>query len=688
MPNRLADETSPYLLQHADNPVDWMPWGPDALDRARAEGRPVLLSVGYAACHWCHVMAHECFEDEAIAALMNELFVNVKVDREERPDVDAVYQSALALLGQPGGWPLTMFLTPDGEPFWGGTYFPPEARWGRPGFPDVLRGVAEAYRNEPEKVARNTRSLREALERTAENRKGEAIDLGVMDRIAERLLVEVDPVWGGFGRAPKFPQPAILHLLWRAHLRTGRPEFGEAVTRTLAAMCQGGIYDHLGGGFARYSTDAEWLVPHFEKMLYDNAQLVELLTLVWQRTRTPLFRERVEETVGWVLREMVAPDDDGDGDAPGDGERADAPRGFASTLDADSEGGEGRFYVWSTDEVARILGPEDAALFAEAYDVTPLGNWEGTNILNRRLRPERLGPEAEARLARARDRLLQARAARVRPGRDDKVLADWNGLMIAALAEAGMVLDRPDWVAAAARAFAFVRDRMAGPDGRLLHSRRRGRARHRATLDDLACMARAALALFEATADAAYLDRARAWADEADRHHRDLEGGGYFLAADDAERLIVRTKSAADAATPSGNGTMMGVLARLWHLTGEAAYRDAADELAAAFAGEVARNFFPLATLLTGTELLYGAVQVVVVGDPDDPAAQALRRAVLDRSLPDRILTTVAPGAELPPGHPAAGKGTVGGRPAAYVCRGMACAPPAAAPAELAALLG
>jgi uncharacterized protein YyaL (SSP411 family) len=681
MPNRLAEETSPYLLQHAENPVDWMPWGPEALDRARAEGRPVLLSVGYAACHWCHVMAHECFEDEAIAALMNGLFVNVKVDREERPDVDAVYQSALSLLGQPGGWPLTMFLTPDGEPFWGGTYFPPEARWGRPGFPDVLRGVAEAYRNEPEKVARNTRSLREALERTAENRPGEPIDLAVMDRIADRLLVEVDPVWGGFGRAPKFPQPAVLHLLWRAHLRTGRPDFGEAVTRTLAAMCQGGIYDHLGGGFARYSTDDQWLVPHFEKMLYDNAQLVELLTLVWQRTRTPLFRERVEETVAWVLREMVAPAGEGEGGDPA------APRGFASALDADSEGGEGLFYVWSMDDVAGILGPDDAALFAEAYDVTPLGNWEGTNILNRRLQPDRLPPDLEERLARSRDLLLRARAARARPGRDDKVLADWNGLMIAALAEAGMAFERPDWIDAAARAFAFVRDRMTGPDGRLRHAWRGGRARHRAMLDDLAGMARAALALFEATADAAYLDRARAWAGEADRHHRDREAGGYFLAADDAERLIVRTKTAADAATPSGNGTMMGVLARLWHLTGEAAYRDAADELASAFAGEVSRNFFPLATLLTGTELFYGAVQVVVVGDPADPAARALRRTVLDRSLPDRILLSAAPGAELPPGHPAAGKGTVDGRPAAYVCRGMACAPPASTPAELAALL-
>jgi len=682
MPNRLAEETSPYLLQHADNPVDWMPWGPDALDRARAEGKPVLLSVGYAACHWCHVMAHESFEDPATADLMNALFVNVKVDREERPDVDAVYQSALALLGQPGGWPLTMFLTPDGEPFWGGTYFPPEARWGRAGFPDVLRGVAEAYRAEPEKVARNTRALKDALERAAENRPGEALDLSVMDRIAERLLVEVDPVWGGIGQAPKFPQPGILTLLWRAHLRTGRPEFGEAVVRTLTAMCQGGIYDHLGGGFARYSTDAQWLVPHFEKMLYDNAQLVELLTLVWQRTRTPLFRERVEETVGWVLGEMLAPADAGEEGDPS------APRGFASAIDADSEGAEGRFYVWSLEEVERLVGPEDAALFADAYDVTPLGNWEGTNILNRRLHPERLGPEAEARLARARDRLLAARAVRVRPGRDDKVLADWNGLMIAALAEAGMVFDRPDWIAAAARAFAYVRDRMAGPDGRLLHSRRLGRARHRAMLDDLANMARAALALFEATGEGAYLDRARGWADEADRHHRDPAGGGYFLAADDAERLIVRTKSAADAATPSGNGTMTGVLARLWHLTGEASYRDAADGLASAFAGEVARNFFPLATLLTGTELLYGAVQVVVVGDPADPASRALRRAVLDLALPDRVLVSVTPGADLPPGHPAAGKGMVGGRPAAYVCRGMACAPPATTPAELASLLG
>ena len=347
MPNALARETSPYLLQHADNPVDWRPWGEVAFAEARARNVPVLLSVGYAACHWCHVMAHESFENDAIAAQMNTLFVNIKVDREERPDLDTIYQSALAMLGQQGGWPLTMFLTPDAEPFWGGTYFPPASRWGRPGFPDVLRGVADTYAKEPDKVRRNVEALGEALGRLAENRAGTVVDEETVAQIGDRLLREVDPAWGGIGQAPKFPQMGIMELLWRRWLDTRRAPFRAAVTRTLTQMCQGGIYDHLGGGFARYSVDDQWLVPHFEKMLYDNAALIDMLTLVWQETGEPLYEHRVRETVAWVLREMVATPHEGVGG------------GFASTLDADSEGVEGRFYVWSRDEIEALLG-EDA----------------------------------------------------------------------------------------------------------------------------------------------------------------------------------------------------------------------------------------------------------------------------------------------------------------------------------------
>ncbi|WP_448205202.1 thioredoxin domain-containing protein [Azospirillum sp. sgz302134] len=666
--NRLGEETSPYLLQHKDNPVHWMAWGTDAFERAKRENKPVLLSVGYAACHWCHVMAHESFENPEIAALMNDLFVNIKVDREERPDVDQIYQSALALLGQPGGWPLTMFLTPDAEPFWGGTYFPPSARYGRPGFPDVLKGVAASYRSKPDSIAHNVTALKDALGKLAQNTAGGAIEMAVLDQMAERLVREVDPFHGGIGNAPKFPQVPIFELLWRAWQRTGKEPYREAVTNTLAHMCQGGIYDHLGGGFARYSVDEMWLVPHFEKMLYDNAELLDLLTLVWQGEREPLFETRIRETVGWLLREMIA-----EGGA------------FAATLDADSEGEEGLFYVWNEAEVDQLLGP-DAAAFKSAYSVTTNGNWEGVTILNRLHRIEALDDATEATLARARAILWAEREKRVRPGWDDKVLADWNGLMIAALAHAGMAFGEPEWIAAAQRAFAFVRDRMT-EQGRLRHSWRAGKLKHAATLDDYAHMARAALALVEATGDPAALEQAREWVRVLDEHFWDPAAGGYFYTADDARDLIVRTKSAHDSAIPSGNGTMLAVLATLYHRTGEEAYRERADALVAAFSGELARNFFPLPTFLNAAELLQNALQVVIVGDPAGADTAALRRAVLDRSLPNRILSVVAPDAVLPANHPAHGKGMQGGVATAYVCTGMTCSPPVTTPAALAEAL-
>ncbi|MBP2293880.1 thioredoxin domain-containing protein [Azospirillum rugosum] len=664
--NQLGRETSPYLLQHKDNPVHWMAWGPDAFERAKRENKPILLSVGYAACHWCHVMAHESFENPEIAELMNDLFVNIKVDREERPDVDQIYQSALALLGQQGGWPLTMFLTPEAEPFWGGTYFPPTSRYGRPGFPDVLQGVADTYRTKPENVTRNVTALKDALGKLSENKAAGAIDMAVIDQIAERLAREVDPFNGGIGNAPKFPQVPIFELLWRAWQRTGKEPYRAAVLNTLAHMSQGGIYDHLGGGFARYSVDEMWLVPHFEKMLYDNAELLDLLTLVWQEEREPLFEDRIRETVGWLLREMIA-----EGGA------------FAATLDADSEGEEGLFYVWNEEEIDRLLDGPDAALFKRIYNVTPQGNWEGATILNRLHRIERLDDETEAKLAGLRAVLFRERETRVRPGWDDKVLADWNGLMIAALAHAGLALDEPDWIAAAQRAFAFVRDHMHD-GGRLRHSWRAGQLKHAATLDDYAHMTRAALALHEATGDPAMLEQARGWVAVLDRHFWDGEAGGYFYTADDATDLIIRTKSAHDSAIPSGNGTMLAVLATLYHRTGEDAYRERADALVAAFSGELGRNFFPLPTFLNAVELLQNGVQVVIVGDPQGADTRALRRAVLDQSLPNRILSLVPPGTDLPASHPAHGKGMQGGVAAAYVCTGMTCSPPVTKPDALA----
>jgi uncharacterized protein YyaL (SSP411 family) len=666
--NRLAEETSPYLLQHKDNPVHWQPWSAATLARAKAEDKPVLLSVGYAACHWCHVMAHESFENPEIAALMNEHFINIKVDREERPDVDAIYQHALAVLGEQGGWPLTMFLTPDAEPFWGGTYFPPSSRWGRPGFPEVLQALANAYRNDKEKVGKNVAALKEALGRLSNPQGGGAVSMAITDQIAERLVREVDPFNGGIGDAPKFPQVGIFELIWRGWRRTKQPPMRDAVLRTLDAICQGGIYDHLGGGFARYSVDARWLVPHFEKMLYDNAQLVELLTLAWQETRSPLYEQRVCETIDWVEREMMT-----------------SGGGFASSLDADSEHEEGKFYVWTAAEVDELLGPR-AALFKQHYDVTPAGNWEGKTILNRLKSPALLDGHTEGQLAACRAILFRAREERVPPSLDDKVLADWNGLMIAALAFAGSVFERPDWIDYGAEAFAFIRsDMLDKATGRLCHTWRDGSARHPATLDDYANLCRAALALHEATGEADYLAHAEAWIGILDRHYADPAGGGYFMAADDTEGLLTRPKTAHDSAVPAGNGTLVGVFARLFHLTGKPAYREKAEGIVGTFSGELQRNFFPLASLLNGNEDLQRGVQVVIRGRREEPGTEALLSAVDGVSLPTRTVSVVPPGAALPAGHPAAGKEALDGRATAYVCEGPVCSLPLTDPEALAA---
>jgi uncharacterized protein YyaL (SSP411 family) len=663
--NLLGRETSPYLLQHKDNPVHWQSWGPEALARAKAENKPILLSIGYAACHWCHVMAHESFEDEFTAALMNELFINIKVDREERPDLDQIYQNALQLLGEQGGWPLTMFLTPDGAPFWGGTYFPPTARFGRPGFRDLLNAVASAYHGDPEKVQKNVSAIADALKRMAEPQGGGSLPADLTRKAAERLVQEVDPHWGGIGGAPKFPQVPIFQLLWRAGKATHNETLRNAVTLTLTRMAQGGIYDHLGGGFARYSVDAEWLVPHFEKMLYDNAALLELMTTVWQDTRAPLFELRIRETVGWVLREMVA-----------------EGGGFAASLDADSEGEEGKFYAWTEAEIDAALPAELAPTFKRAYDVTAEGNWEGKTILHRNRAPDLGDAESEAKLAEARRILFEQRGGRVRPGWDDKVLADWNGLMIAALANAGAVFADPSSIEAAERAFAFVRERMSEGD-RLRHSWRLGRARHPATLDDYAEMSRAALALLEATSKRSYLEQARAWVAVLDRHFWDGANGGYFFTADDTADVIQRAKNANDHATPSGNGTMVEVLARLYFLTGEDRFRTQAEAIIAAFSGAILRSVFPFATLINATDFLRNATQIVLVGASADPAVEELARQVYARSLPNRLVMRIAPEDRLPQSHPASGKGLVKGKAAAYICRGQTCSLPITEPAAL-----
>jgi uncharacterized protein len=664
--NRLAEATSPYLLQHSDNPVRWQPWDEAALAEARAHDKPILLSIGYAACHWCHVMAHESFENPAIAALMNEHFVNIKVDREERPDLDQLYQHALALLGQHGGWPLTMFLTPAGEPFWGGTYFPPEARYGRPGFPEVLETVARIWRDDRERVTSNTTALRDALARLATPGRPEALSPAFVTETAQRLIQAFDTIHGGFAGAPKFPQAPLLHLLWRQAVVTGDTAICQAVLHTLVNICQGGIYDHVGGGFARYSVDALWLVPHFEKMLYDNAQLIALLSDAAADTNNPLFAARVAETVGWLEQEMLVED------------------AFASSLDADSEGEEGKFYVWDAAEIDRLLG-EGARAFRLAYGITDAGNWEGKTILNRLHQPGLGSRETETALRSSADVLLAARERRVRPGRDDKVLADWNGLMIAALARASAVFRRPEWLERAEDAFAFVCRNMTSGD-RLAHSWRMGRRLDLAFLDDYAQMAAAALALFQHTSRPEYLQRAEEWITRLDADYLD-PAGGYCQVAADATDVLVRPKNAQDGPTPAANGTLVGVLARLDALTGKDEYRARAEQLLAVFSGEARRNPAVHAALLSGYGLLVDPVQVVLMGADDDPALAELRRTALGAAAPDVIVLTVPPETELAAGHPAAGKSMIDGRATAYVCVGRVCLPPVTAPDQLADLL-
>jgi len=669
--NRLGRETSPYLLQHQENPVHWWAWGPEALAEAKRTGKPILLSVGYAACHWCHVMAHESFEDDETASVMNDLFVNIKVDREERPDVDAIYMAALHELGEHGGWPLTMFLTSDAEPFWGGTYFPKDTRYGRPAFTHVLKEVARIYRDETAKVRRNADVLKAQL--TPKPRSGAAAppnDAALAD-LAARLVQIVDPVNGGVKGAPKFPQPQFFNFLWRAGLRYGLDTPLEAVAFTLTHIAQGGIYDHLGGGFSRYATDERWLVPHFEKMLYDNALLVELMTEVWRERRPPLMAQRVSETVDWLLREMRS--------------EAGSEAAFAASLDADSEGEEGKFYVWSAGEIEEVLGAEDACLFAQVYDVTRQGNWEHHTILNRLNDLDLRVRATEQRLAEMRGKLLARRAARVRPSFDDKVLADWNGLMIAALAKAADTFERPDWLSAAEEAFHFVSIRMNSGD-RLFHAYRAGEAKAPANASDYANMTKAALALATVTGKSAYIEQARAWVDVLDRHYWAEDLGGYYFAADDTQDLIVRPINAQDDALPNANGVMVSNLMALYLWTGEERYATRAEAIVKSFAAAIADNVFSHTGLLSGALDLLAPGHIVLVV-PRGSDADALRRALAQVSLPNAVVQEVrvgdTPSRALSSSSPAHGKTAIDGKPTAYVCIGPQCSAPVTDPAAL-----
>ncbi|MEU8245304.1 thioredoxin domain-containing protein [Nonomuraea sp. NPDC048916] len=645
--NRLKDATSPYLQQHADNPVDWHPWGEEAFAEARLRDVPLLISVGYSACHWCHVMAHESFEDPDTARLMNEHFVNVKVDREERPDVDAVYMNATQAMTGQGGWPMTVFATPEGHPFYCGTYFP------RPQFQRLLAGVHDAWAGEREAVLSQGSKVVEALNGSAALPMGPLPTEETLEQAVRNLRESFDAERGGFGGAPKFPPSMALEFL----LRSGEREMSGT---TLEAMARGGLYDQLGGGFARYSVDAAWVVPHFEKMLYDNALLLRVYTHWWKAAGEPLARRVALETAEWMLRELRT-----------------AEGGFASALDADSEGEEGRFYVWSPEQLREVLGADDGAWAAEVFEVT--GTFEhGTPVLQL---PE--DPADIARLGSVRARLLAARARRVRPGRDDKVVASWNGLAIAALAETGTVFDRPDLVEAARTAAALVEDvHMAG--GRLLRTSRDGRAGANAgVLDDHANVAEGLIALYGVTGETRWFRLAGSLLDLVLDRFADGRGG-FYDTADDAERLFQRPQDSTDNATPSGQYAAAGALLSYAALSGSTRHREAAHAALGTvpvLAGGHAR--FAGWGLAVARAALDGPVEVAVVGPPDDPRTRVLHREALLADVPGLV---VAPGDGTgDAGRPALleGRGLVGGAPAAYVCRGFACRLPVTTPEEL-----
>jgi uncharacterized protein YyaL (SSP411 family) len=665
--NRLAGEQSPYLLQHKDNPVHWWPWGEEAFTRAASEDKPILLSVGYAACHWCHVMAHESFEDRETADLMNRHFINVKVDREERPDIDKIYMYALHRLGEQGGWPLTMFLKPDGTPFWGGTYFPPTSRYGRPSFRHVLSEIARIWKEERDKVETNGAAVLAALQSVpAQHTETQPVSLATLASVARVLIDATDLQHGGLRGAPKFPQTAIYDFLWRHYVQAGHQGSREAVLVTLRNICQGGIYDHLAGGFARYSVDHRWLVPHFEKMLYDNALLVSLLSRVSALEGNELFRNRIEETIGWLVSDM----------------RTEIGT-FAASYDADSEGEEGRYYVWTKEEVENALSSAQADFFCEIYDVRVTGNWEGKNILNRLKTQELLSPQAEAGLAASRRLLLQARVKRVPPGFDDKSLADWNGLAIGALAEAGMLLDRSEWIETAAEVLSSLLGHHRR-DGSLFHSYRKGELRGGATADGYANLASAALNLYSATAQPQYLATAGELVSAAIANLWDDARGGFFFAPKQAPELIIRLRYGHDDATPNANATMLANFTRLYLLTGDEEFRTRADTLIEAFGAAAAGNPFAYASFLAAIAHHLDPLQAVLIGDPASARIRALRSSVLSLPAVQPVIRYVSPGERLPSRHPAYGKEQTQGLPTLYLCRGSRCAAPVTEPADAA----
>ena len=663
MPNRLATETSPYLRQHAENPVDWFPWGDEALTKARAEDRPILLSIGYSSCHWCHVMERESFEDAAVAAVMNEHFVNIKVDREERPDLDQVYMKAVQAMTGGGGWPMTVFLTPEGVPFYGGTYFPPAPRHGLPSFTQVLRAAADAYRNRGDKVRESGAHLVSALAGAAARSGPGQVGQETLDAAVRSLAQQFDPVHGGFGTAPKFPQPVTLELLLRHWLRTGDEHALHMAVHTLRRMAAGGLRDHLAGGFHRYSVDARWLVPHFEKMLYDNALLARAYLQGHLVTGEGDLRAVAEQTLDYLVADMRLPEG-----------------GFASARDADSEGEEGVFYVWTPEQLEALLEPEDAQLFARLYDVTPAGNFEGRSILHLPHEPEAVAraegiepEELRRRTEAARAVLLEARAKREPPFRDDKVLVSWNALAIRAFAETGAALGRPDFVRVASDAADFLWHALRH-EGRLLHVYMDGKAKVEAFLDDHAGLGNALLSLHGATLETRWLERARWLCDEVLTRFWDEAEQSVFDTAADAEPLILRPRDSMDNATPSGPSLAAELLARSGVVFDDERYRSAAARIIAresAMLGRFGPAFGRMLSVLDGT--LAAPVEVAIVGTRDDAATEALVRAAHARFLRNLTVVGRLDRDELAGVPLLEDRGRSDGRATAYVCRGYAC---------------
>ena len=673
MANRLAQESSPYLLQHADNPVDWYPWGEEALAKAREEEKPILLSIGYAACHWCHVMAHESFEDEETAAIMNRHFVNVKVDREERPDLDSIYMNAVVAMTGQGGWPMTVFLTPEGHPFYGGTYFPPTARYGMPAFRQVLESVARAWETKRDEIEGSATEVSQHLGRQLGllGQQGE-LNPALFDQALKGLRQSYDGVHGGWGSAPKFPQPMTIEFLLRmAH--SGDDESAlQMAAHTLEMMARGGMYDHLGGGFARYSTDARWLVPHFEKMLYDNALLARVYLHAWQLTGRDDFRRVAEETLDWVVREMRHEDG-----------------GFFSSLDADSEGEEGKFYVWQRDEIEAVLEPDDVSLFMLYYDVSQRGNWEGANILNTpRTLEEVAGTlgidenEARERLERARQKLYDVRSQRVWPGLDDKVLTSWNGLMMAAFAEAGRILERDDYTAVAVQNAQFLYNNLRTAEGRLLRTWKAGsEGRYNGYLEDYVYLADGLLALYQTVFDERWFQWAEELAQMILEHFRDEEAGGFYDTSDDHEDLIHRPKDVQDNAVPSGNAMAATVLLTLSLFTGKGDYWELAEQMVGAMGAAMAQYPTGFAQWLNAATLIMGQPQeVAIVGQPGEPGTQALLDVLNETYRPYQVVAVGHNGDAVPLLR---NRTRLKDRATAYVCRQFVCRQPVAEPEAL-----